>query len=233
MKTGPVIRVTGLVVLACLSIAAIYYIETTTSDGLSPTTKPTPSAQSTNDKGDIPSLSLGTVAIQTFSGSMLVRSGNGAVISSDGLIVTLAYVAPYGSGSYAYQVATSTGALLRAQAVRRSNGLVLLKVASSDLNAVSFDKGSLAAGAQVRAVGALASLSRYTPLILPVDIAYVDQADEVALSLDKTYMSLMAGARVVDANGRSVGLVQPGSYARLLPASAINAIVEEYLAQKK
>lgn len=232
MKTGLVIGIIGLVALVCLSVAVIYLIEADTFSRLvtNPEVNPSVSPMRSNV---LPSLSLGTVAVQTFSGPTMIRSGSGAVISSDGLIVTLISVAPYGSGSYTYQVTTSTGSILRAKAVRWSSGLVLLRVASDDLNAVLFQEDTLSAGTQMTVVGALAPLSRYTPLILSADVAYIGQADDIALSVDKTYSALLAGARIVDVDGRSVGLAQPGTYVRLIPAQTINAVVEGYLAQKK
>ncbi len=232
MKIGPIIKMTGLVLLACLSIAVIRYLDSATAPKTAVISKSTP-ALSPVISQDLSSLSLGTIAIQTFSGSTLVRSGSGSVISADGLIVTLAYVAPYGSGSYTYQVATSAGSLLRAKAVWRASGLVLLKVAANDLNAVSFDDEIPVTGAKLTAVGALTSTLRYIPIVLRADLAFTDQASDIALAFDRTYMSQLAGARIIEENGHSVGLVQPGTYGKLIPASVINTVIDQYLGQKK
>jgi hypothetical protein len=234
MKYGPVWKMTGVVVLVILAGAAIVFLDhiplrRITSLAPTPTTKPTPSTQ---PNSEVSALSLGTVAIQTFSGSRLVRSGSGAVVSSDGLIITTSAVAPYGSGSYVYQVATPTGALLRAtNAWRDGSGLVLLKVAATDLDAVLFSEQiPLEAGSTVGLVGAFVQLSHYVPVAMPAVIPYVTDTHEIPLSFDRVFAGLLLAARVIDDAGHSLGLVQLGAgYPRMIPAATLNAFVERYL----
>jgi hypothetical protein len=243
MKNRPVLKLVGVVVFGLLVLFAIRYIDTVPSHSLlavlgfsspsssvSPTSTPSPSPAVA--VADLPIHSLGTVAIQSFNGSTLVRTGSGSIVSSDGLIVTTAAVAPIGSNSYVYQVATADGELLRARAVWRASGLVLLQVAATDLRPVLF-QGEYQAGTQGIAVGAIVSLSKYTPLIVPAAIAYIGRQSDIGLVLDRNFASMLAGARVVDGDGHSLGLVQNGNYPRLIPALSINAMVDQYLAKNR
>ena len=211
-------------------LAALLGITVTVSDSAPATPSPVPSVQPLSSQ--VSALSLGTAAIQTFSGSMLVRAGSGTIVSSDGLIVTLSSAAPYGSGSYLYQVAISDGRLLRAQSVRRGgSGLTLLRVAATDLDTVPFDPHApILAGSQVMLVGAFRSLSGYTPVIVPAVIPYAADIRDIPLSLDRTFAGRLLSARVVDDSGRSLGLVQvSGAYPKMISAATINTFVDDYL----
>lgn len=243
MKSGPVTKMVVVVALACAVLVAIRILDavparrvasllglTVTVGELhdaSPT--PVPTLRPLDDQAA--ALSLGTVALQTFDGPALVRSGSGTVVSSDGLIVTTTAAAPYGSGSYVYQAATSGGALVRAHGVWRDQGagLVLLKVQAWDLDTVPFDEAvPLQAGTTATLTAAFVQLSRYIAVLVPATIPYVTDR-EIPLSLDRSLASVVAGARVVDRSGRSLGLVQFGQYPRLIPSSAVNAFMQQYL----
>jgi S1-C subfamily serine protease len=179
-----------------------------------------------------PALSLGSVAIQTYSGTVLVRSAAGVVVASDGLIVTTATAAPYGAtGGYLYQVTTSDGAVARARRVAydAANGLVLLKAETTELGTVPFTSQAVHAGDELTAIGATVLLSRYAPVIVPAAVVYAADERQVAISLDRTYMTMLQGARLVDGQGRTLGLLRQGATAGIIPASVINAFVGRYL----
>lgn len=240
MKLGPIGKAVVVVVVALCALFAIRAIDaipasrlasllgiTVTVSDLSPTASPTPTPLT----GRASELSRGTVAVQTFGFSSLVAAGSGTIVSSDGLILTTSLAAPYGSGSYVYQVATSDGAVLRATGVWRLSGLVLLKVQATDLDAVLFDAATPQSGDSVTIVGALLSLSQYVPVIVPAAVPYVPEARNTVLSFDRALLPSLYGARVVDSAGRSIGLVQPTyPLARLLSAADINAALEKYFA---
>jgi hypothetical protein len=246
MKLGPISKAVILVVLAVAVLAAVRFLDriparrlaallgvtVTVSDPMSADASPSPSVLVQPLSSQVSALSLGTVAIQTFSGSTLVRTGSGTIVSSDGLIITTAAVAPYGSGSYIYQVAIGDGRLLRASYVwRDGSGLALLRVAATDLNTVPFDQNiAVYAGSPVTLVGAFLSLSRYTPVIMPAVIPYAADIRDIPLSVDRLFAARLVSARVVDEDGRSIGLVQlAGAYPRMISAAVINTFVDRYL----
>jgi hypothetical protein len=215
-------------------LEALTGLSVTVSD-LHPTTTVQASPVPTGDRSEqVQALSLGTVAVQTFAGSVLVRSGSGTAVSSDGLILTTSGVAPYGSGSFVYQIATADGGLLRAsRAYSDASGLVLLKVQSSGLNAVLFDdRTTITAGTEVTIAAAFLRLAQFTPLLISATVPYVTTADDIPLAVDHSFIPLLAGARVFDREGHSLGVVQlGGAYPRMISAPHINDFVNKYLAR--
>lgn len=234
MKSSPIWKMVAVVVLVLVALGAVLMLERTpgTVAGLrTPTPRPFVSASPSDPLPS--SFSLGTVAVQTFLGPTLVRSGAGTVVSSDGLILTSSAVAPYGSGSYVYQVATATGSLLRAAAVWRDGaGLMLLKVSATDLDAVSFDEqASVQAGTAVRLISARMALSRYVSVMMTGTIPYVSgDARDIPLSTDRAFGPVLAGARAVNDAGGGIGMVRfAGASSYIVPASVLNGFIENYL----
>jgi hypothetical protein len=237
MKLGPIWKIGAVILLLLASAMAIHFLDHIPARRPiieTPIVQPSPSSQPLTEQ--VSSLALGTVAVQTFSGSTLIRLGSGTVVSSDGLIITTSAVAPYGPGSYIYQIATATGSLLRASSVLHdSSGLVLLKVNASELNTVLFDENiSFQAGTDVVLVGAFVRLSHYTSIVIPAVVPYVTDGRDIPLSAAPAFTSMLAAARVVDPSGHSLGLVQlGGAYPRMIPAVVLNAFIERYLAQTR
>lgn len=245
MKSGPIIRM-GFLIASVLAVgvaihwldhvpayrlASILGIHITVSDIKTPapssaTVSPTPIT------AQIPGLSLGSVAIQTFSGTHLLQTTTGTFVSSDGLIIAIAHMVPYGSGSYVYQVTTSRG--LRERAVRvytdSTQDLVLLKIGGAEQETVSFsDVTSLQTGDHTYAVGATIVPSQYIPVVLPVDVVYTTPSGFVALSIDPTYAAISRGLRVLDDEGVSVGILGGGIRPILVSGAAINRAIAAYL----
>jgi len=235
-----------VVALGGLAVWAVSYIEHTPPQRLAAllgftvsvsdtdtTPKPTPSPSNRLTPTDNDSTSaLGIVAVQTFSGPVLVRQGAGTAVSVDGLVLTIVATAPYGSGSFVYQIATPRGQILRARRVASdaASGLVLLKADANDLDAVLFDQElPLSAGSQWEAVSAQVVASRFVAMRLPVWVVWSDEGRQTVLSMDRVYAGLMNGARLIDASGRSVGLVRNATQPGLITAAQINAFLDRYL----
>lgn len=248
MKLGPVWKMVIVVALGGAAVWAVSYIEHTPPQRLvallgftvsvsdsTATPKPTqsPSDRLSPIDGDSSS-TLGTVAVQTFSGPVLVRQGAGTAVSADGLALTTVAAAPYGSGSFVYQIATPRGQILRARRVAsdQATGLVLLKAEANDLNAVLFSQDvPLSAGMQLEAVSAKVIASRFVPMRLPVWVVWFDEGRQTVLSMDRAYTHAFNGARLIDASGRSIGLVRNAIQPGLITAAQINAFLERYLGQ--
>lgn len=242
MKLGRSWKAAGVLVLGGAAIWLVSFIKhippqklasllgisvSVTEDDVTP--KPTPTPAPVND-----SSTLGTVAVQTFSGPVLIRQGSGTAVSADGLVLTTAVTAPFGSGSFIYQIATPRGQLLRARRVASdaATGLALLKVDANDLDAVLFDaKSPLSAGSQWEAVSAQVVASKFVALRLPVWVVSSVGDRQTVLSMDHAYAVAFNGARLIDASGRSVGLIRNASQPLLIPAALINTFLERYLGQ--
>ena len=247
MKFRPVWKMIALVALGGAAIWSVSFIDRIPPQRLAsllgiavsvsdvtatPKISPSPSHQLTSATDD--SSTLGTVAIQTFSGPVLVRQGAGTAVSVDGLVLTTVAIAPYGSGSFVYQVATPRGQLLRARRVASDSigGLVLLKTEANDLDAVLFSPDSpISAGAQLEAVSGQIIASRFVAMRLPVWVVWSDAGRQTVLSMDRAYANSFNGARLIDESGRSVGLVRNALQPGLITAELINAFLERYLGQ--
>jgi S1-C subfamily serine protease len=245
MKPSYIWKVVGVVGLTLCAGAAILYLDRfptarlaslvgitlTVSDGQEPTPSVTPLQIQLAEQ--LPGFSLGTVAIQTFSGPQLIRSGVGTLVTSDGLIVTTTAGAPFISGSSVYQVLTATGGVYRAIRVAYDapSGLVLLKTDTADLpGTVTFSEGiRLRAGDTLSAVSATSALSRYAPVVLPMAVVYAIDERQTALSLDRNYLSSLAGARVIDTYGRTIGLLRMEKTPNIISGAVINGVVQRYL----
>jgi hypothetical protein len=246
MKFRPAWTMGVVVILVCASLLGVRYIDRTDPQrlasllGITVTVSdlhqtPSPSPRVTPVGGDQTAL-LGSVAIQTFLGPTLVRQGPGTAVSSDGLILTTVATAPYGSGSYVYQVATPRGQVLRAYRVAsdRASGLVLLKVEATNLEAVLFvdtPASVFFAGAQLEAVASQIQVSTFSNLRLPVWVVGISQDSQPLLSLDRAFGPLFYGARVVDQAQRSVGMLRYGATSSLIHSSTINTFIDAYLAR--
>lgn len=247
MKLGPIGRVVTLTVLVIAVVAAIAYIErvpshrlaslfgvtVTVTDMKSPTPSPSVSVVPLDDR--LPALSLGTVAVQTFSGSHLVRTAAATAVTSDGLFVTTTAAAPYGSGSFIYQIATSQGSVVRAVRVAydAKSGLILLKADGLDVGTIGFAaEPGIRAGDVLDAVGATFALSHYVPVVVPMTVVYSPDGIHAVLSYDRSFASLLAGSRLVDAAGRAIGIYS-NTASGFIGAADISAFTDRYLSQKR
>ena len=234
-----------VVVLVLASLFAIRYIErfpsrrlasllgvtVTVSDlSVTPTTPPRVSPIDADQ-----SALLGSVAVQTFHGATIVFQGPGSAVSSDGLILTTVSAAPYGSGSYVYQIATARGQILRARRLTsdRESGLVLLKVESDGLDAVLFDEQfPLVAGQQLEVIAGRVQFSTFASQRLPLWVVGVDVDGRVAVSLDRSFGYVVNGGRIIDRAGHSVGVLRYGLSAFVVSAEKVNAFIDAYLARE-
>jgi putative serine protease PepD len=232
MKFGLLWKVIATALLGCAMLWAISFLNRiplhriTALIGVQPevavSVTPTPDA----------SVSLSDVAVQTFSGPLLVRQGSGVVVSADGLILTTTSVAPYGSGSFTNQVALSRGQILRARRMTSdpATGLALLKVDAGDLDAVLFEPSILVGpGASVQAVAATFMFSKFTTVRLPVWVAWMNDDQVAGLSIDHAYGPTMSGARLVNADKKSIGLFNWTGRPTFIGAAKINGFLEQYL----
>jgi len=245
MKYQPAVRMGVIVGLGILAVWAIRYLDRIPPQrlaslmGITVTVSdiggPTPSVSVLPVSDQVPALTLGAVAVQTYRGSTLIRSASGTAVTSDGLIVTVSAGAPYGSGSFFYQVTTAKGAVAQARRVAydAGTGLVLLRAEGLDTDPVTMDgSAEVRAGDQLAVLGATIALSRYTPVVLPAAVVTAPTRAQARLSVDKDQLPLLTGARVVDRRGRTVGILKPGPVTGITDATAVEGFVRRYLASQ-
>lgn len=224
----------AITLLVLVGVIALWFVDRSTLSFPGVGSTPSPSATISTDHSAVGLPSV--VAVQSFVGAALVRSGSGVVVSSDGLILTTTAAAAYGSGTAVQQVTTSRGEVLRAQwvAYDKASGLVLLKTSAADLTAVDFDATTpVGSGTQLNALGATLVLSRYTPVAIPAWVAYALSGSVRVLALDHTILSVVAGAQLRTAQGGVVGIVGSGTPVKMIPAATIDAMMSRYLEGRK
>lgn len=169
-----------------------------------------------------------SVAVQTFSGNQVARFGTGTVVSSDGLIVTVADVVPQTSPAAVYQV-SANGRVLRAHIVRRDfvRNLALLKADVGDLSIARMTQTRPLVGTPLAIVGGIVDVSVYAPFFAHGWLSYDIGQFGV---LDADFRPTIAGGRVLDADARQVGIVFLRSgQVRIVWTDQIDAFVQEYL----
>lgn len=202
--------------------AHIYEPETTIQVEIFET--PTPTEWSNLAAGATPS----SVAIQTFSGNLIARFGTGTIVSSDGLIVTVADVVPILSPSAVYQIVLN-GRVLRAHVVKRdfSRNLALLKADVADLTIAQMTQTRPLLGAPLALVGGIVDVSLYAPFFSHAWLSY--DVDRYGV-LDADFRPTLAGARVLALDSRQVGIVfLRAGQVRVTWTDRIDAFVQEYL----
>lgn len=243
MKLGSSGRLIGVVALILCAVAAISLFEHIPPQrlaallGISVSVSDRPTGQSPSPS-ESPSTHDGLIAeavvsVQTFLGPTLVRQGSGISVSSDGLVLTNAATAPYGSGTYVYQVVLSRGDVLRASRVAydSATGLVLLKIDGDSFDAVLFDESvSLSAGMQLEAISADIQFVRFFVKRLPVWVVW-NNGSQVELSMDRALGGALHGARIADQYNRSLGVLSWSGKPTLIDAKKINRFIDTYLAR--
>lgn len=169
-----------------------------------------------------------SVAVQTFSGNRIARFGTGTVVSSDGLIVTVADAVPVTSPSAVYQV-VAPGRVLRALVVKRdlARNLALLKADAGDLSIARMTQTRPLVGTPLAIVGGIVDVSEYAPFFAHGWLSY--DANRFGV-LDADFQSILAGGRVLDTDGRQVGVIFLRSgQVRVVWTDQIDGFVQEYL----
>ena len=216
----------GLVVLAG---AFFWFAPKSSLVSSSVTPSPFPGPSETVWEKTISEAGLSMVAVQTFDGPRLIKSGSGTVVSSDGIIFTPYETVPYGTGSYIYQVAVGDN-VYRATVVARQHprNLALLKIQTPGLTIgrlVATD--DFPVGRQVALVSATIVLSHMAPQALYGSIVS-SEGRQVILDADRTLVT--AGAQVVISDGGVLGsaVIRSGRVS-LIPSSEISEFLETYL----
>lgn len=229
--SGALVRIAGVTGILLLFASAVWWVNQGSADSLlsfagratkeEPTASPADTSLTTQD----------TVAVQTFEKGRLIRTASGVFVTSDGLILTTAGGAPYGSGSFTYAVLVRDGVQKSARRIGwdATARLVLLQVDDLDGTTVSFNERAVEIGDQITIAGVAFLEGIYTPVVVPGTIAYVTESGSAALSFDRAYTRFLQGARVLGPDGQTLGLLHTDVQEGLVRPRAIETFVRHVL----
>lgn len=185
---------------------------------------PTPGEWATLTAGAGPS----TVAIQTFQSGRIIRSGSGTAVSSDGLIATVIDVVPFTEPLSSYQV-TIADNVFQAYVVRRDlkANLALVKIDTSGLTIAQMATVRPLIGTPLALIGGMVNVSSYVPHFVQGWLS----ADFGSYAvLDANPVPYVGGSRVLNADGRQIGIAFLRSgQVRMIWAEDIAEFIDAYL----
>lgn len=166
-----------------------------------------------------------SLGIQVFQADKLVKQGSGVVISSDGLIVTIAdLLAP----NAVYQLFYGDKILRGAVVARDYNlNLVLIKTDSAYSNVADLNEHEYNSGQEVVLVSKFFDVSKPVVFSQRGTIGYVTERNVVINTIiDKN----LYGAGIIDADGELIGLAYlRNGKVNLIKASSVEKFFQEYI----
>ncbi len=163
------------------------------------------------------------VAVKTQTQTGKILQGSGLIVTSDGLMVTLAELVPYGSG-FGFFVNDKQVSF---QILKRDlkENLALIKISDSSLATASFARlERLKMGERVFLVGAV--FKKETPSKL-VNEGIIKAFDENLIQTSIIEGSLLAGSPLFNIEGEILGIntIDPEGWVNAIPVSKIRAFV--------
>lgn len=165
------------------------------------------------------------VAVQSFSGGVLMRYGSGIILTQDGLIATLNSIVP--ANASVIQV-TNAGKIYKAKAVFRdyNKNIALISItAENNLPVARLNSDLPGLGQKLLVFAETVSFSEDKPL---VEEALVSQADEKTgqFKLSLAYEQSFYGAAIADNDGNALGLLD---YRYQKPVVILSKILNDIL----
>lgn len=166
-----------------------------------------------------------SLGIQVFQADKLVKQGNGVVISSDGLIVTIAdLMVPNAVYQIFYGDKILRGAVV---AMDYNSNLILIKTDNSYSNVADLNEHEYNSGQEVVLVSKFFDVSRPVVFSQRGTIGYVT---ERSIIIDTVVDKNLYGAGIIDANGELVGLAYlRNGKVNLIKASFVEKFFQEYI----
>lgn len=145
------------------------------------------------------------VAIQSFSGGQLIRSGSGIVLTQDGLIATVNSVAP--PQAEIFQVFNG-GKIYKAKVVFRDYGknIAIISVPEADFQVTRFKTDLPNLGQELLIFSKLVSFGRESPFVEEAVIARVDEGGN-AFEISAPYDYRLYGSALMNGEGTVVGMI--------------------------
>lgn len=172
------------------------------------------------------------VAIQSFKGGRLIRSGSGVVLTQDGLIATVNSAAP--AEAEVIQV-TNTGRIYRGKVVQRdfNRNIAIVSVADGNLQVARFKTDLPELAKNLIVLSKVIEFGADEPVITPVIVSQVS-IDKKTYRVSIAFDSTLFGAALVDGEGTVLGLVDFKSQkVSIIHAETLNSALSSYLAKIK
>lgn len=169
------------------------------------------------------------VAVQSFSGGRLIRSGSGIVLTRDGLIVTVNSLVP--ASAEIFQV-TGGGKIYKAKVVSRdyAKNIALISVpeASFQVARFKFDLPNL--GQELLIFSKLVSFGKETPLVEKATVSRTDGSGNT-FEISAPYDYRLYGSALVDGEGNILALIDfKNQKPVVLSSKLVEDILNTYLA---
>ena len=173
--------------------------------------------------------SFTSLGLQVFQADKLIKQGSGIIVSSDGLIVTVAdLIAPGAVYQIFYGDKILRGTLI---AWDYNLNLALIKTDSSYSNVVDLNERNYDSGEEVVLAGKLFDVSKPVIFSQRGTISYITEKSAV---IDTIVNKNLSGAGVIDVRGDFIGLAYlRNSRVNLVKASFVEKFFQEYLLKNK
>lgn len=162
--------------------------------------------------------SLSSVAIQTFQGNILKKSGSGIILSSDGLVITTHEL----SQGQTIQVLFEDK-IFKASVVKKdlARNIALIKIDGSNLTVSDLDTTSTyESGREYILTGKMVNLSK---IVTFSQKAIVNYAQDKTILIDTNNSDMLNGAKALVYSGRMVGMIYvKAGKTLLIPAQTIS-----------
>ena len=166
------------------------------------------------------------VGFQVFQGNKLVKEGSGIIVSSDGLIITVADLAIAGAVyQIFYEDKIFRGSVL---AVDYVSDLVLVKTSNQFSNVADFSREEYQNGQDVAIVGKLMDLSKPVLFSQKGTVSYITSRNIIIDAVSNIHN--LFGAGVIDRNGDFLGVTfARNGRANLIQANLIQDFFKKYI----
>lgn len=164
------------------------------------------------------------VAIQSFSGGILLRSGSGIILTQDGLIATLNSLVP--ANTQLVQVVNGNK-IYSGRIVFRSynKNLAIISIADSGLQTAKFKLESPALGQDILAFAKTVNFNKDSPLVTGALISQVN-ADSGQFKIIIPYDQFIYGSALINSQAEVLGLLD---FRNQKPIVVTSKLIEETL----
>lgn len=172
------------------------------------------------------------VAVQSFLGGRLVRSGSGIILTQDGLIATLNSLVP--ANAEIFQV-TGGGKIYKAKVVSRDyvKNVALISVAESNFQVAKLKPDLPSLGRELLVFSKLVNFGKETSFVEKATVSRVDESNS-AFEISAPYDGRLYGSALVDGEGAVLAIVDfKNQKPVVLSSKFISDFLNTYLASHK
>jgi S1-C subfamily serine protease len=145
------------------------------------------------------------VAVQSFSGGQLIRSGSGIILTQDGLVATTNSIAP--ASTEIFQIFNG-GKIYKGKAVFRDYGknIVIISVPEADFQVARFKTDLPNLGQELLVFSKLVGLGRESPFVEEAVASRIDESAGI-FEISAPYDHRLYGSALIDGEGTVLGMI--------------------------